>query len=315
MESHHEQTIGFRGQLESLLDLAKKVLRKFMMEQLDYDLPEEMERTLEYEIPNPLRKENLSIQEEKIIYQVKQKIPPLQEILKEAIETLEKKSPSILAPNYIKGHFSECVTALEPKAFEIYLAYEEKAFLSAIDIWISQNDSTIRSLGEKGIPSPDFAKEVIRLFYPIVQRLEFESGQTRKARGGRTFELVIEYLLGSIGIPCQKPEGKQPRKVLKRVDLVIPNQMTAIEHPDKAYFLSCKRTLRERWKQTIPEQKPSWRVFLLTQDEDLPEEKAKEIDELGMIVYVRDELKVKDYLAQKPWVRKLSDLPEDLGLS
>lgn len=34
-----------------------------------------------------------------------------------------------------------------------------------------------------------------------------------------------------------------------------------------------------------------------------------------MIVYVRDELKGKDYLAQKPWVRRLSDLPKDLRFS
>jgi len=47
----------------------------------------------------------------------------------------------------------------------------------------------------------------------------------------------------------------------------------------------------------------------------LPEGKAREIDELGMIVYVRDELKGKDYLTKKPWVRKLSDLPKDLRFS
>lgn len=37
--------------------------------------------------------------------------------------------------------------------------------------------------------------------------------------------------------------------------------------------------------------------------------------DFGMIVYVRDELKNEDYLAQKPWVRRLSDLPKDLGFS
>jgi hypothetical protein len=34
-----------------------------------------------------------------------------------------------------------------------------------------------------------------------------------------------------------------------------------------------------------------------------------------MIVYVRDELKSKHYLAQKPWVKRLSDLPKDLSFS
>jgi hypothetical protein len=273
------------------------------------------EKSLDYKLPKPVGREKLSIRDETIIYQARQKIPPLQKILSEAIESIKKASPQILAPEYIKTHFSECVTTLEPKAFEIYLDYEGKIFLSAIDTWVSQNESAIKSLNEKGLSSSDFAKEVIKLFYPLVQRLEFRSGQTRKARGGRTFELVIGYLLGKIGIPYQKPKGKQQTKILKRVDLVVPDQVTAIERPDKAYFLSCKRTLRERWKQTIPERKPSWRVFLLTQDEDLPEGKAREIDKLGMIVYVRDELKGKGYLTQKPWVRGLSDLPKDLRFS
>lgn len=146
----------------------------------------------------------------------------------------------------------------------------------------------------------------------MVKKVEFDSSQTRKARGGKTFEYIIEYLLKSIGILCEKPSGKAG-KLLKRIDLVIPNQDIAMKRPDEAYFLSCKRTLRERWKQTIPERKPSWRVFLLTMDENLPENKAMEIDTLGMIVYVRDELKERSHLQKKEWVRKLSDLPRDIG--
>ncbi|GEM_PF-369970 len=316
MANDYKQPVAFeeRGETFVNLNLVRNSLRKFVLERLNFD-PSEAEKVPEYEIPKLFRKEKLSLQDEKIIYQAKQKIPSLQKILNEAIETTKKTTPKILAPSYIKAHFGECVTALEPRAYKIYLDYEEKAFLSAIDSWILQNQSTINSLIEKGLSPSDLVKEAIKLSYPLVQKLEFESGQTRKARVGRTFELVIEYLLGRIGIPCQKPRGKQHRKILKRVDLVIPDQITAIERPDKAYFLSYKRTLRERWKQTIPERKPSWRVFLLTQDEELTEDKAKEIDELGMIVYVRDELKNKDYLAQKPWVRRLSDLPKDLSFS
>lgn len=112
---------------------------------------------------------------------------------------------------------------------------------------------------------------------------------------------------------CEKPKGREPRKVLKRIDGVVPNQETALSTPDKAFFLSCKRTLRERWKQTIPERKPAWRVFLLTIDDELSEDKAKEIDQLGIIAYVKDELKDQSHLRDKDWIRKLSDLPRDLG--
>ena len=41
-------------------------------------------------------------------------------------------------------------------------------------------------------------------------------------------------------------------------------------------------------------------------------EKADEINSLGMIVYVTDELKDKSSLMPKTWIRKLSDLPKDI---
>jgi hypothetical protein len=51
---------------------------------------------------------------------------------------------------------------------------------------------------------------------------------------------------------------------------------------------------------------------LLTIDESLPEDKAVEIDALGMIVYVRDELKERAHLQKKEWVKRLSELPKDI---
>jgi hypothetical protein len=53
--------------------------------------------------------------------------------------------------------------------------------------------------------------------------------------------------------------------------------------------------------------------FLITIDDHLPESKANEANRLGMIVYVRDELKEQKHLQHKTWVRKLSDFPKDLG--
>jgi len=257
-------------------------------------------------------RKKLTTKEEKIIYEAKKKMPNLQKILKEAYESIQNEELRIFQSEYIKTHFSECVVKLEQKAFSIYLKYEEGLFLSIIEKWISENEDFLIKLNKKCSDFKEFTKEICRNFYPVVQRMEFESSQTRKARGGKSFEYIIECLLKAINIPCEKPRGREPRRILKRVDLVIPDQSTAINRPDQAFFLSCKRTLRERWKQAIPERKPSWRVFLLTIDENLPEDKANEIDALGMIVYVKDELKNQTHLKDKSWVRKLSDLPKDI---
>lgn len=286
-------------------DRVKKTLNKFVFDCLNGG-------SVEYKRPTQYKQ--LTVREEKIIYQAKVQIPTLQDILEFAIKKIEREFPHIVRTNYIKKHFSKCTSVLEQTAFGIYLKFEEKMFITAIDNWVSQNKDILKKLSEKISNSHDFAREVCKRFYPIVQKIEFRSSQTRKARGGKTFEHIIKYLLLKIGIECQRPE-KKARKILKRVDLVVPNQDIAMTRPDQAYFLSCKRTLRERWKQTIPERKPSWRVFLLTMDDSLPEEKANEINTLGMIIYLKDELKETNHLKSKSWVRKLSELPADLGVS
>jgi hypothetical protein len=108
------------------------------------------------------------------------------------------------------------------------------------------------------------------------------------------------------------PTGEY-RERLRRIDIVIPNSVEALENPDKAVFITCKRTLRERWRQEVPAVGPNQRVYLLTLDEELSQEKANEIRNLGLIVYVRDDLKQSRF-SSKSWVRKLSDLPKDISL-
>jgi len=243
-----------------------------------------------------------------ILEKTKKIIPSIDKIIIEAINQI---SGSKLSQQYIKTHFSDAIISLEKKAHTIYNGYQDKAFSYAIDEWVISNSSEILQWS-KNLSPDEFARKICRQITPLAAKLEFSLGQGRKSRGGKSLERIVTKLLTKINIRCQRPKGKKERKKLKRIDVVVPDQKTALTTPDKAYFLSCKRTLRERWKQAIPEQKPSWRVFLITIDEILPEEKADEIHELGMIVYVRDELKTQTHLKKNHWVRKLSNLPKDL---
>jgi hypothetical protein len=106
-------------------------------------------------------------------------------------------------------------------------------------------------------------------------------GQKRKASAGSTFEKVIAYLLKILDIKCEKAKGSI--KKLNRMDIVIPDQSTALNYPDKAIFISCKRTLRERWKQVLPEQNRGWKMYLLTLDNNISENKAIEFHNHGLI--------------------------------
>jgi hypothetical protein len=246
---------------------------------------------------------------DKIIDKAKATIPSPTRIFEQA---LSRVAGGHLDAIYVKSNLSQLSVELEKLAYSIYLDYEKKAIEPVIERWYAENKEVIAKTQEQS--KEIHAKAIASSFWPVAKRMEFRLGQMRKSRAGKTFELIIETLLKKAGAKCEKPRGARARKTLKRIDLVIPDQKTALERPDQAYFISCKRTLRERWKQTIPERKPSWRVFLITADDELSQETANDIDQLGMIAYVRDELKSKSHLKDDEWIRNLSDLARDLGL-
>jgi len=233
-------------------------------------------------------------------------IPELEVIFKQAIESLKLTEVS---SEDISKNFEQFLTNVESKAFDIYKEYERKAFEELKDLWIEKRKEWIsrvlKEKGERGI------REILSEFIDAVRELEFRAGQMRKARGGRTFEYAVKSLLNLAGVPCEEPH-EETKKILKRIDLVSPDAETARQMPDKAIFIAIKRTLRERWKQVVPEHMKGARLYLVTINGKLPKDKAKEIKETGMVVYVRDKLKEKPHLKNKPWVRKLSDLPKDI---
>lgn len=226
---------------------------------------------------------------EKIVTDAQNTIPSTEDILKEAIKKL-----GILNKDFenIANNFDKYIKEIEGAAFKIYSGYEKKAFDELLKI--KRNGL----LNEKE-------------FMQCVRELEFKASQMRKSRGGYSLERIFKTLLNLQGIPCERP-SKETKKILERIDLVCPDAKTAKNTPDKAIFLAVKRTLRERWKQVVPEQIKGARLYLVTINDSLPENKANEIKKAGMVVYVKDKIKERKGLKDKPWVRKLSNLPKDI---
>jgi hypothetical protein len=136
----------------------------------------------------------------------------------------------------------------------------------------------------------------------------------RKSRGGLSFQRIVKHLLNKIGVPCEEP-AKETRSILRKVDLVSPDAKTAKDTPDKAIFIAAKRTFRERWKEVVPEHMKGARIYVVSINSQCPESKADEMREVGIIAYVKDELKDQKHLKNKPWIRKLTDLPRDVRSS
>ena len=244
-----------------------------------------------------------------IIEEAKKEIPSADEIINFTWRSLNLKKALVLKK------FGKILIEFDEFATNQFKKYERKALEKLAKLWIENQRKEIKSKLEKLLKDKDFIDKLSKMFADfalLVQQLEKDLGNMRKARGGRTFEKVVEKLLKFIDIECEIPKGKIKEK-LRRIDIVIPSGEIANETPDKAIFITCKRTLRERWKQEVPSAGPNQRVYLLTIDDELSETKAEDIKKLGLIVYIRDELK-KEKFKDLPWVRKLSDLPRDIKL-
>jgi hypothetical protein len=249
--------------------------------------------------------------------------------MKEFIEKAKEKIPSVdfiinetwnklnLQSSYVENSFGEVLIKFDHTATEIFKTYEREALIELATLWLNNQKRKIKNklkkiLSKKGWDK--FIEEASKLFAEfgtLVQEFEKDLGNMRKARGGKTFEKVILKLLQFINIKCEIPNVKAKEK-LGRIDIVIPSSEVAIKTPDRAIFLTCKRTLRERWKQEIPQVKLNQRIYLLTIDEELSEEKANEIKEKGLIAFVRDEIAQRPIFSEMTWIRKLRDLPREL---
>ena len=230
-----------------------------------------------------------------LVEKAKKLVPLVDEILDEAVVSLGILR---LSQGEILKNFGDLISQLENSAHDIYNRYEALAFKELI---------SLVKAGKQTLSDSEIESLVFK-----AKRLEFQAGQMRKSRGGSSLHKIVQKLLNLAGVSCETPH-KETKEVLRRIDLVAPDADTAKDTPDKAIFLAVKRTLRERWKQVVPEHMKGARLYLVTINGHCSEQKAKEIKETGMVAYVPEHLKNQKHLKDKHWIRPLSELPKDVG--
>lgn len=226
-------------------------------------------------------------------------IPTPKQVFDEALASVPANK---LEPTYIRSHFSDAIVLVAHDAFAKFKVYQRKATKPIIQSFIKKYGNELNTIS---------TQEVLEIYTPLAMRFEMRTSQMRKSRAGSTFEMITQYLLQRSGINCEIT-SKDIRKKLHRMDIVVPNATVALKSSDKAAFLSLKHTLRERWKQALPDKNRNWIMYLITLDDDIADDKAREMAEHNMIVYVKDEVKAQPYLVKKDWIRRLSDLPGEL---
>lgn len=152
------------------------------------------------------------------------------------------------------------------------------------------------------------------LMTAFMQEFERRLGQKRKARSGRSLETAVSFLFDYYKFPSS------PQPVHFQQDLEIDKWFKCSD--GWKIGISCKRTLRERWKQVSSGQinlsdykiKELWNI--MTYDRDLSDDKIVRLGGQRAYFYLYDDSPVykraKSNKGMASYVRPLSHLIEDI---
>lgn len=173
--------------------------------------------------------------------------------------------------------------------------------------------TTLRTVVNENKKMTEEEKDIVLTAF--VQEFERRAGQKRKSRAGGSLEDVTSFILEYYKIKsAPKPEHFQ-------ADIEIDNWIKTRD--GWLIGISCKRTLRERWKQVssadssiLSKFKIKYIFHIVTYDEDLSEDKITLLGGYRHIFYLPDDSRRLRYATHhvglKDYVKPISSLINDL---
>lgn len=154
------------------------------------------------------------------------------------------------------------------------------------------------------------------LLTAFVQEFERRAGQKRKSRAGNSLEDVMTFLFNYYGFKSHaKPDHFQ-------TDIEVDKWFKCTD--GWSIGISCKRTLRERWKQVSSADsnalsrykiKEIW--HLITYDRDLSDDKITMLGQQRQVFYLMDNsqryVTAKKHIGMTDYVRPLSELIDNIA--
>ncbi|MDX2130143.1 MAG: hypothetical protein SFU91_14000 [Chloroherpetonaceae bacterium] len=265
----------------------------------------------------------------------KMRIEKLLEDLNDDIQTYDEMSAFILTCEQVVMPLNQAISNI-PSNDKIYTESIAKAFL---DINGSIGLATIINLwddlGVKGCLNAE-RTEIIKAFGSLrvflndklnlgnydqdiiltafCQEFERRAGQKRKSRAGGSLEDVTDFILDYYGISrAEAPSHFQ-------ADLEVDNWVKCRD--GWVIGISCKRTLRERWKNISSSKeifsrfKVKYIYHVVTFDEDLSDDKLTLLGEQRQIFFLPDNSRKLKYASQhvglKDYVRPISEFINEI---
>ncbi len=136
-----------------------------------------------------------------------------------------------------------------------------------------------------------------------IYALSLSNTQSRRARAGKEFELIIEkvFKLAGIEVESQGEIAKgfyEENNLSKLIDLIVPSAEQFQRDKRKCIFVTAKTTLRERW-QEIPEEMSRTGInvaYLATLDKNISDNVEKLLYEGNIVITTTKSIKEECYL-------------------
>ncbi len=185
---------------------------------------------------------------------------------------------------HIKNTFSDLVSDIQLAAYGLYLAAEREACGPELARYVEGQ--------MEGSDARDALDALSQSFF-VLDRFCLSLTQSRRARAGATFESVVTVLFEAVGYPYTS----QPLLSGSRPDFVLPSVDHYGAFATDCIIFTCKRTLRERWRQVITEGLTGQAFFLATIDVGLSGAELGRMKDRNVIVVVPRDIKTKHYSA------------------
>jgi restriction endonuclease EcoRII-like protein len=219
----------------------------------------------------------------KLFALAKRGIPSVNAIFEQSVLDVLGQNASDVT--YIKNNFSGLIAGLQERAYQLYLDSEKQACGKAVV------DHLVAELGQE--PAAGVIFDFLHANFGGIDKFCLSLTQSRRPRAGKTFELSVSSLFEKLEYPYAEQievDGSKP-------DYVLPSGDWYAKYAGDCLIFTCKRTLRERWRQVVTEGISGQSFYLGTIDDKLSAAELARMQDRRVIVVVPVELKVAKYSA------------------
>jgi len=202
-------------------------------------------------------------------------------------EQLAELAQKKLEMKNVEQNFNSFLRQLLKIEFELYKEFEKKCTIEIFEEAFKQKIFEI--------PKENFQKGFSDFFdkhYNDFWNVFLSISQSRKTRAGGSFERHLKYLFSCLNYPYDTQT-----QLNGRVDYLFPSEEVFRKNRTACLIISVKRTLRERWRQVVGELASikADKIYIVTQEQNISENKIKEMEKHNIDLVVFDEEKEKNF--------------------